>query len=107
MSRQLNILGSAGLDRLIQKQKAVIVKFTADWCGPCKTLKTHLDQEVSKGNGWIVAVVNVDESENKEICEKHVLQGVPQLHLYIDGKEVDRLNLEKLKEFVQKASAKY
>lgn len=51
-----------------------IYRFTATWCGPCKTLAKVLEGE---DLGVNIEVIDIDE--NRELCEKFNIRGVPTL----------------------------
>ena len=51
-----------------------IYRFTASWCNPCKQLAKTLE-----GEDLGVEIVVVDIDENRELCEKYNIRGVPTL----------------------------
>ena len=51
-----------------------IYRFTASWCGPCKALAKVLENE---NLGVEIEVIDIDE--NRELCEKYNIRGVPTL----------------------------
>lgn len=72
-----------------QTGKVLIVDFYADWCGPCRKLGPILDQVASSHNGLVlVGKVNVDKSQ--ALAEKEGVQGIPDVRIFRDGKQVDR-----------------
>ncbi len=72
-----------------QTGKVVIIDFYADWCGPCKQLGPILDQVASSHQGLVlVGKVNVDKSPELAAGEK--VKGIPDVRIFLDGKEVDR-----------------
>ena len=73
-----------------------IVDFNADWCGPCRALKPLLLKEAKK-NGYVMISVNVDK--NRGLSGKFKVQGIPQVLLFLNGKESFKFvgfNLEKM-----------
>lgn len=61
----------------------VIVKFTAPWCAPCKSMSPILHQ-ISQEKKIRIVEVNVDEAS--VLCAALNIQGVPFLAHYKDGK---------------------
>lgn len=51
-----------------------IYRFTASWCNPCKMLAKTLEN-----HDLDVEIVVVDIDENRELCEKFNIRGVPTL----------------------------
>jgi len=44
-----------------KNSKSYILNFSADWCGPCKSLAPVLEKKEKEGQGkWTVLKVNVD-----------------------------------------------
>lgn len=78
--------------KYICKNKYLIIKFTADWCGPCKKIQDYcLDKfNLYKENSNTVCIeVNVDDSFDiyAFLKQKKMIQGIPTIFLYKIGKD--------------------
>lgn len=64
-----------------------ILKFSASWCGPCKSMAAVLNRI-----NLPVAVQEIDVDDNHEQAAQYAIRGVPTLILVDStGKEVSRL----------------
>ena len=75
-----------------RENKLLIIKFTAEWCGPCKQMDktTWRNQSVfdwAKDNAVIIAV---DVDQDTKTSEQHKIKAMPTMVAYRDGVEFDR-----------------
>jgi len=69
------------IDKVLGKGKAVLVDFYADWCGPCKMIKPHIEAiKESYGDQLTVVTVNVDAEPF--LAARHKAQNIPLLLFY-------------------------
>lgn len=69
-----------------------IVKFTAEWCGPCKKI-APLFQTLATENGTVVNFIEVDIDPTPKIASYESIQSVPQFLFYNRGVKVDELTI--------------
>lgn len=75
---------------VLQAEKAVLVDFYADWCGPCKMLAPAVEAAADEFAGKVtVGKLNIDE--NIDIAERYSVMSIPTLILFQGGKEVSRM----------------
>jgi thioredoxin 1 len=73
-----------------------VLKFSANWCSPCKILANTLKD--------VIGITNIDIEQDIETAVKYNVRSVPTLVFLRDGKEVHRVSgsmpLEKYKAIV-------
>lgn len=74
---------------ITQTGRLVMVDFYADWCGPCRSLGPVLERIANEHRDQIVlGKVNVDRS--RQLAANAGVTGIPDVRMFINGKEVDR-----------------
>ena len=63
-----------------------VIRFTASWCGPCKALKTVLDQVETN-----IPIEVVDIDEQPDIATEFGIRSVPTLVMMEDNVATKRL----------------
>lgn len=58
-----------------------IIKFSAQWCFPCRTLKQTFDDilKMEEFKNIEVIELDVDDPNNNELCFKHQVRSIPTL----------------------------
>lgn len=71
------------------RQQPVVVDLWAPWCGPCQQLGPVLDQ-VADQLGERVILAKVDTDTEPDLAQRLGVRSIPDVRLYVDGREVDR-----------------
>ena len=75
---------------IASKGKLTLIKFTADWCGPCKAINPILETISDKMSDKIV-IANHDVDSEPNFATANAIRSIPTLFLYKDGSHVDTL----------------
>lgn len=75
------------------KSGMVVIKFTAEWCGPCKQMDrtTWVDESVK---AWIRrngVAVEVDVDDEPELSQQYAVASMPTIAILRDGEVFDRM----------------
>jgi thioredoxin 1 len=76
------------LDRTIAEHDPVLVDFSADWCGPCRTLEPVVERVAAETDA---AVATVDIDANQRLAADYSVRSVPTLLLFDGGQPAERL----------------
>lgn len=71
-----------------ESKKAVLVDFSAQWCGPCKMMAPILEELSAEREDIEVATLDIDEAPEEAI--KLGIMSIPAFILFKDGKEASR-----------------
>lgn len=67
-----------------------IVKFSAEWCGPCKTSAKPFENLSNDAEFQGVKFLHADVDVNKQLADEYGIQGIPTFVYIHNGKEVTR-----------------
>ena len=67
----------------------VIVRFTAEWCGPCKQLAPVIDKVITEAGQGRTKQVVIDIDRQRLIAEQFRIQSVPTVYAFLGGQPVD------------------
>jgi thioredoxin 1 len=65
----------------------VLVKFEADWCGPCQAMKPAIEALASEYEGRLT-VATVDIDANQQTPYQYGVRGIPTVILFKNGQVV-------------------
>lgn len=71
-----------------ESKKAVLVDFSARWCGPCKMMAPILEELAEEREDIEVATLDIDEAAETAI--KLGIMSIPAFILFKDGEEAAR-----------------
>jgi thioredoxin len=78
-------LTSQQFGALLRTDKTVIIDVYADWCGPCKAMKPHLDK-VEKEMAGELMVLRINADENPDLMNGLQIKALPTLLVYKNQK---------------------
>ena len=80
-------LNQENYENSIEGSNLKLIKFGADWCGPCKMIGPVLEKISNDVEGVDIFDVNVDQ--NQELSMKFGVRGIPAVYLLKNGDVVD------------------
>ena len=80
------IIDKNNFEEIKKNDKAVLIDFYANWCGPCKMLSPIIDEIAEEREDIIVGKVNVDSEP--ELAEKFGVFSIPTLVILKNGEVV-------------------
>lgn len=76
-------------DNLINENEVVVVKFGAEWCGPCKTLHPIMESISNEMNE--VKFAEVDVEDVSELTSRFRIRNVPTTLVIKSGEVVGKI----------------
>lgn len=78
-------------DESIKKNKIIMVKFYAPWCGHCKAFAPEYEKagRMIKEQNLPYVLADLDATVHKEAAGKNNIQGFPTIKLFLDGTPID------------------
>ena len=98
------------LNEAINNNKATLILFSADWCGPCKILKPTLEK-IEESFSESYNFIKVDISDVEETTKILNIKNIPTCVLTKAGKEIGRFtgvkSEKEIKKFLEESSLIY
>jgi thioredoxin 1 len=92
---------SVNFDQKTKENKLTLVKYAADWCGPCKVLTPILNGVLQGYPDINAGEVNIDI--HGDLAVKDGIRGVPTVVFYKNGQVVDKMvGLQQANAYIQK-----
>lgn len=71
-------------ERVLKADRPVLVKFEAEWCGPCHAMKPTIN-ELASEYGDRVTIATLDIDQNNQTPYRFGVRGVPTVMLFNKG----------------------
>ena len=87
-----------------------VIKFGADWCGPCKMMAPAMKKLKEKYNveGSNVQISDINVDMNPEMASLHKIKNIPVTVFKADGKEIRKvvgvLRLEQIEDIINEVN---
>lgn len=94
-----SIKTKAEYEEVLSKHSSVLIKFSAEWCGPCKQVAPIINELATKFPNVFVGDVDVDQ--NSEVATINQITAMPTFVFFKNGKEVHRIRGGNIPEIIQ------
>lgn len=83
-------------EKVLKSDKVVLVDFWASWCPPCVGMTPHLHTVAEELDSTVdIVKANIEEKpendENRQLAAEYGVQSIPNMPIFKDGREVQRL----------------
>jgi thioredoxin 1 len=75
---------------VLKNDKAVLVDYWAEWCGPCKMVAPVLEA-IAEEHGDKLDIVKLNVDENPMVTQKYGILNIPTLGVFKNGEVVKEL----------------
>lgn len=91
-------------EKVLNNQKPVFVDFSAEWCGPCKTIEPFIEELAAEHTDKIT-FVKIDTDKNPTLAVNYGIRSMPTFMMFKNGEQTDLLigtNPNKIREMIYK-----
>jgi thioredoxin 1 len=82
--RLIPVTDATFAEQVLGSDTPVLVKFEAQWCGPCKAMKPMVDEIAAEYSGRLT-VATVDIEDNQQTVYRLGVRAVPTVVLFKNG----------------------
>lgn len=83
-SKLIPVTDATFAEQVLGSPTPVLVKFEAEWCGPCKAMKPMVNEIADEYSGRLT-VATVDIEDNQQIVSRLGVRAVPTVVLFKNG----------------------
>lgn len=84
----IHLSDQTALEKFCQLNKRTVLYFTAEWCGPCGTIKPMVHELSKQYENVAFGLIDIDF--NEESSGKLQIRSVPTFIFQFNGEEIDR-----------------
>ena len=74
-------------EQVLAASGPVLLKFEADWCGPCQAMKPMIE-DIARDYGGKLTVATMDVDQNNQTPYRFGVRGVPTVILFKGGEVI-------------------
>lgn len=74
---------------IVEKEAAVLVKFEADWCMPCKAMSSVVEEVANRYPNVKVVAINIEDEGMDNILTEYGVRSLPTFVHLKQGKKVN------------------
>ena len=104
MSNVKNFESATFDNQVLAAQLPVLVDFSAEWCGPCKTIAPIVEKLADEYSDRML-FGSLDVDQNQDVAARFGVMSMPTIGVFLNGKMVDRQvgygGSPRLREFVE------
>ncbi len=90
-TKVIKITSEQTFNKLVQeKDKPIVVEFSANWCGSCTQVKEPFEEVSSESEFAMITFVYIDIDHFPILCKEHCIDGVPTFLYLENGKQKEK-----------------